>query len=268
MSGDVAGAVEAGLRSVERGETPWRPVGCPVLGIALFWSGRPVDAAVELEHAVRLADSGANHLAMIHASAGLAAIRAEGGDLEAGEELAARALALADERSLDRHWATAMARVVRGRALEGRGQVEQAAEEIDRAAELARRGVAAVEIAYSLLWQAQLGGASGAAAELLAEAHAVAGRCPDSGILSEMLAEAERRLRPPSREASSVDQELTAREMDVLRLMAGDLSQRAIGEALYLSLNTIKTHTRLIYRKFGVGTRAEAVERGRELGLL
>src|SRR4051812_19823540 len=39
MDGDVERAVQAGRRSVERGQTPWRPVGCPVLGIALFWSG-------------------------------------------------------------------------------------------------------------------------------------------------------------------------------------------------------------------------------------
>ena len=268
MNGDVTGAVEAGLRSVERGDTPWRPVGCPVLGIALFWSGRPGDATVELEHAVRLADSSGNHLAVIHASAGLAAIHAEAGDLRQGDELAARALALAEERSLDRHWATAMARVVRGRALEDRGRAGEAGEEIGRAAELARRGVAAVEIAYSLLWQAQLAGASGTAAGLVAEARGVVEGCPDPGILSAMLVQAERRLRPAAREPASAGKELTARELDVLRLMAGELSQRAIGEALYLSLNTIKTHTRLIYRKLGVCTRAEAVERGRELGLL
>jgi LuxR family transcriptional regulator, maltose regulon positive regulatory protein len=83
-----------------------------------------------------------------------------------------------------------------------------------------------------------------------------------------MLVQTERRLRPGSREPASAGQELTARELDVLRLMAGELSQRAIGEALYLSLNTIKTHTRLIYRKLGVGTRADAVARARELGLL
>jgi LuxR family maltose regulon positive regulatory protein len=83
-----------------------------------------------------------------------------------------------------------------------------------------------------------------------------------------MLVQAERRLRPAAREPASAGKELSARELDVLRLMAGELSQRAIGDALYLSLNTIKTHTRLIYRKLGVGTRAEAVERGRERGLL
>ncbi len=52
MDGDVDAAVAAGRRSVDRGQTPWRPMGCPVLGIALFWTGRPEEAARELEQSV------------------------------------------------------------------------------------------------------------------------------------------------------------------------------------------------------------------------
>jgi len=43
---------------------------------------------------------------------------------------------------------------------------------------------------------------------------------------------------------------------------------REIGQELFLSTNTIKTHTRAIYRKLGATTRAEAVERAYEAGLL
>ena len=55
---------------------------------------------------------------------------------------------------------------------------------------------------------------------------------------------------------------------DILRLLASALTQREIGAELYLSLNTIKTHTRNIYLKLGAGSRDEAVARARELGLL
>jgi len=61
---------------------------------------------------------------------------------------------------------------------------------------------------------------------------------------------------------------LTEREEAVLRLLRGPLSLREIGQELFLSTNTIKTHTRAIYRKLGVSTRAEAVERGYQAGLL
>jgi LuxR family maltose regulon positive regulatory protein len=53
----------------------------------------------------------------------------------------------------------------------------------------------------------------------------------------------------------------------VLRLLAGPLSLREIGDALYVSLNTVKTHARAVYRKLGVTSREEAVARARELGL-
>jgi LuxR family transcriptional regulator, maltose regulon positive regulatory protein len=52
----------------------------------------------------------------------------------------------------------------------------------------------------------------------------------------------------------------------VLRLLPSELSQREIADALYVSINTVKTHTKGIYRKLGVDTRDEAVSRARELG--
>jgi LuxR family maltose regulon positive regulatory protein len=64
------------------------------------------------------------------------------------------------------------------------------------------------------------------------------------------------------------EERLTAREEAVLRLLRGTLSLREIGQELHLSGNTIKTHTRAIYRKLGVTGRREAVEQGRKLGIL
>jgi LuxR family transcriptional regulator, maltose regulon positive regulatory protein len=61
---------------------------------------------------------------------------------------------------------------------------------------------------------------------------------------------------------------LTDREAEILPLLAGTLSLREIGSALHLSLNTIKTHSRGLYRKLGVSSRAEAVQSARQLGLL
>jgi len=46
------------------------------------------------------------------------------------------------------------------------------------------------------------------------------------------------------------------------------LSLRDFGRELYLSPNTIKTHTRTLYRKLDVSDRQDAVTRGRELGLI
>ena len=62
--------------------------------------------------------------------------------------------------------------------------------------------------------------------------------------------------------------ELSQRELEVLRMLRSDLSQREIAGQLFVSFNTIRTHTRVIFNKLGVSSRAEAVARARELGLL
>jgi len=46
------------------------------------------------------------------------------------------------------------------------------------------------------------------------------------------------------------------------------LSRRQIGAELYISLNTVKTHTRELYRKLGATSRADAIARADALGLL
>jgi len=94
----------------------------------------------------------------------------------------------------------------------------------------------------------------------------------DAGTLGAALAtfEAARSRGPAAHgpRASRGGDELSAREVEVLRGLAGPGSLREVADALYISRNTIKTHTRALYAKLGVGTRAEAVRRGRELGLL
>ncbi len=54
----------------------------------------------------------------------------------------------------------------------------------------------------------------------------------------------------------------------MLRLLATDLDGPEIAPRLYISLNTLRTHTKNIYAKLGVNSRRAAVTRARELGLL
>jgi LuxR family maltose regulon positive regulatory protein len=61
---------------------------------------------------------------------------------------------------------------------------------------------------------------------------------------------------------------LSERELEILRLIAQGLSNREIGERLFLALNTIKGHNRRIFSKLQVQRRTEAVARARELKLL
>jgi len=61
---------------------------------------------------------------------------------------------------------------------------------------------------------------------------------------------------------------LSDRELDVLRLLASDLSGPAIARELVVSLNTVRSHTKSIYTKLAVNSRMAAVRRAKELDLL
>lgn len=61
---------------------------------------------------------------------------------------------------------------------------------------------------------------------------------------------------------------LTAREREVLRLIAEGLNNQELAARLHLSPQTVKVHTRNIYGKLGVASRTQAVARGRDLGFL
>jgi LuxR family maltose regulon positive regulatory protein len=61
---------------------------------------------------------------------------------------------------------------------------------------------------------------------------------------------------------------LSERELDVLRLLRSDLDGPGMARELVVSLNTLRTHTKNIYAKLGVGSRRAAVRRAQELGLL
>ncbi len=93
---------------------------------------------------------------------------------------------------------------------------------------------------------------------------------PDSGIVRPLCDEVERELRTARDRAAGGEllEAPTAAELAVLELLASDLSAREIGDQLFLSPNTIRSHTRTIYRKLGVHSRPDAVARATVLGLL
>ncbi len=73
---------------------------------------------------------------------------------------------------------------------------------------------------------------------------------------------------PPARLAQPLVEPLSERELEVLRLIAQGLSNREIGERLFLALDTVKGHNRRIFGKLSVQRRTEAVAKARSLGIL
>jgi LuxR family maltose regulon positive regulatory protein len=61
---------------------------------------------------------------------------------------------------------------------------------------------------------------------------------------------------------------LSERELEVLRLIAAGYVNQDIAENLVVAISTVKTHVNHLFAKLGVRTRAQAIVRGQELGLL
>jgi LuxR family transcriptional regulator, maltose regulon positive regulatory protein len=73
---------------------------------------------------------------------------------------------------------------------------------------------------------------------------------------------------PQTTPAHLLYEALTERELEVLHLIDAGLSNREIASRLYVSLNTVRTHTKNLYSKLGVHSRTQAITRARDLGLL
>jgi DNA-binding CsgD family transcriptional regulator len=64
------------------------------------------------------------------------------------------------------------------------------------------------------------------------------------------------------------DLRITPRELEILNLIAQGMSNREIADKLFVSENTVKTHSSRVFEKLGAKRRTQAVQLGKELGLL
>ena len=109
--------------------------------------------------------------------------------------------------------------------------------------------------------------------DLLADHPAVMRRYVDEGgvetpFVIDLINRHDRAARAGTGSATASALALTDRELTILRYLASTLSNTEIAAELFLSINTVKTHQRTIYRKLNVGDRRAAVHRARELGLI
>ncbi|WP_270028218.1 LuxR C-terminal-related transcriptional regulator [Solirubrobacter phytolaccae] len=243
-----------------------------LLGAARCFGG-DVAGAIEVLEPLRRMLEGAPAPQMRLTTLGtLAAVRLEAGEPEVAALLIADAERLVDESGFAESPTSSLICTGAGRLSEARGELDDAERSYARAAELAGRARWPLDGAHALLAHAALKrrrrDVAGARA-LVRDARAALATAPDPGALTDRLAALERTLQlaaPGPRER--VDGDLSERELAVLRMLATDLSQREIGAELFVSFNTVKTHTKTVFRKLGVSSRADAVARGRELGLI
>ena len=166
-------------------------------------------------------------------------------------------------------------RIAAGRLRHLNGDVEGAAVLLRRAVTLAGLHPRPTTLFLGLLYlaDAELGrGDRPAARAALAQAREVVEEEPVSTYAKRRLEESEARLgRAGARTAvrsGVLAEELTDRELSILRALQGPATQREIGAAMFLSINTVKAYNKSLYRKLGVASRHDAVAAGRELGLI
>jgi LuxR family maltose regulon positive regulatory protein len=157
-----------------------------------------------------------------------------------------------------------------------RGDLAAAADAVDMAVVSARQGGAIPEVAKTLLVRAEIferlcDGQTAEASRTEAATLARDFGDPSAAALwrSPQAAQGGTSRKAIARDAAALaGEQLTHKELELLCLLATRLSRREIGQRLYVSLNTVKTHQRAVYRKLGVENRSAAVNRARELGLV
>ena len=277
ISGDVGRSIAEGRRALSfhpEGASPVRAVTGLVLALPLYLAGELTSARELLEDVHRRLSELSWAETLLAALGALAAVRLDAGELAPAESALAEAERVMAERGLDESPSGTLVCLARGRLLEKHADTARAASAFERAAVLARRAGRRLDQANALIAHARLERRRdhAKARSLAREARTVLSTCPDPGVLADALARTERALQlaPPRRTDPQLpaNAELTERELMVLRLLDSKLTQREIAAELYVSFNTVKWHTRSIFRKLGVASRDEAVARGRELGLL
>jgi LuxR family transcriptional regulator, maltose regulon positive regulatory protein len=276
IESDITAAVEHARRAVkaaqaDTGDT-FTVAALASLSNALFFAGDLGQARSVALQAVERSEAAQRPGGYVAALGLLAAIDAEEGRTASAVAWGRQAIGYARETGQTDLWPVAIAHLGPASALARTGQLAEAEREAVRGERLRRTPQLTAAHAHALLVLAEVRAARAhlsRAASDLERARAAISELPDPGRLPALAAKVEEMLAdPPARPKQSPIEEPGAGELAVLRYLATDLSQREIGSRLYVSLNTVKTHTRELYRKLGVHSRPEAVKRAASLGLL
>ena len=265
---DLAGSALLGLPR----DSAFRPAAAFLHGVALTLA-RDLDGGMaSLKQAVQLARAAEIPVSEADSLAWLGIIAIVEGDRAAGFRQIMRAAALGREHHLDRLSTGAHSLTAEAFALALQHDLPAA----ERTLAVARRQTVALgDIApwFAVCGRilqartAMLLGDGATARLLLAEVRTLMTQDLRDSLAQDLLDETESALRTLAVDGVSADA-LTTAELRVLQFLPSHLTFRQIGEHLFLSQNTVKTHALSIYRKLGVSSRDESVVRARSLGLV
>ena len=241
--------------------SPWYSYARALLGFGLHLTGNP-DAMPMLERALA---AGVSRPRTRMVALSVAAVRAaDEGELTRAQQMAEEAARIVNGRGLIGRPPSSFILTALGAVHSRQGRLEEARAEFEYAIYRRRRWVLltpwpSVESQLRLAHVLVAMDDRPAAATVLAEVRNVLTALPDGAdaLLARLVA-LERGLTVPP---PPLAEPLTEREQAVLSLLRKSMSVSEIARELYLSGNTVKTHRRAIYRKLGVRTREEAIER-------
>jgi LuxR family transcriptional regulator, maltose regulon positive regulatory protein len=254
-------------------ESDWRPTTHLARGVGHALLGAADRATDDLTAAVEkgLAAGAVEEVYAAQAELALLAAR-KGAWAEAGQRAAA-AEALVDEAGLGDYGPSALAFVATARVALHEARQEDARTELARAHRLRPlldHGLPWVAIQVGVeLTRAHLALAEpGAARTILTETEQLLERRPDLGFLVEDARELHQQVAATGGSEGAWAMSLTGAELRLLPFLATHLMFPEIASRLFISRNTVKSEAVSIYRKLGVSSRSEAIERAVEVGLL
>ncbi len=240
-----------------------------VTGGVFTWAGQRDEARAILKVAVQNTERSDNKAVHVLAKIYQAIVEFDAGNRAAAGEAANHAIATAEALGIGGYHRLGPAFAIRAHTT---GDADVSAD-VARAISSVRHSTGDLALAYVLTICGDIltDRGDGEGLELLAEARTVLDQCPDPGIVGRHLDRIESRhavAAAPVDTPPSVIEQLTERETAVLRYLPTSLSQREIAAELFVSANTVKTHSSAIYRKLAVSGRKAAVQAARDLGLL
>jgi LuxR family transcriptional regulator, maltose regulon positive regulatory protein len=250
------------------GKTPWSATANTALGHANYVVGDSNTALAVLPKAAY--SEAAPALIRILALSVLSLTQAELGHHDRSRRAAEEAMAVVESRSLQALPSVSFAFTALGQSQATSGELDKAMATLEHGLNLRRKlsGLSPWPSIHHFLVMGRVAILTGEiplARQLLDEAAVMMRQYRDG--MAPMIARLEAAQHSLRESESSIipqSEPLTAREIDVLHRLAGSLSLGEIASELYLSPNTVKTHTSALYRKLGARSRSEAVKIGRQ----
>jgi ATP/maltotriose-dependent transcriptional regulator MalT len=251
----------------------WRTAATLYLGVAHLMAGDADRADVLFQDAAAAGQAGGASIGACVALAERSLLAISRGAWETAERHLSQARSLARDANLEDYPPVTILHAAAARIALHQHDRPRAIAELTRAQRL-RPGLtyalpylavqARIELARCHLALADVA----AARILLQEAEEVLTRHPGLGVFARQAGDLRAELSSARGSSAPGASALTAAELRLLPMLPTHLSFPQIGEEMFLSPNTVKSHAVSIYRKLGATSRSQAVTRSRELGLL